>query len=106
MNCLGFYLGFQMSQTKSLYLFPFMIESPRENMFFWKTKETPYTSNSIITTDPSITLILRIIVLWFLKKLKKKKIKNLKLKGLWTFSAELLPGKNQLSTTFLFIERF
>jgi len=40
------------------------------------------------------------------EEVKKKKIKNLKLKELWTFSAELLPGKNQLSTTFLFIERF
>ena len=40
------------------------------------------------------------------EEVKKKKDQNLKIKGICSFSAELLPGKMLLSTTFLFIERF
>ena len=50
-------------------------------------------SNNILTTDPRVTPILRIIILWILKKLKKKKDQKLKIKGLCAFSAELLLGK-------------
>ena len=59
-------------------------------------------SNNILTTDPRVTPILRIIILWILKKLKKKD-QNLKINGLWAFSPELLSGeKGHIHNFFIY----
>ena len=79
--CLGFSHGFLMPQTRIRYLLSFTTESLRKkvfSIFLEKKIGPPSMSNSIITTDPRVTLILRIIILWILKILKKKKIKSLK----------------------------
>ena len=79
--CLVVALGYPMPQTRIQYLFPFTTENPRKKKLEKKNgqiMEHLQWANSIITTDPRVTLILRI-------------------KGSGIFL---------LFTTFLFIERF
>ena len=52
------------------------------------------------TTEPTVIQKPRILFLWILKKLKKKKDQKLKIKGLCLVSAELLPGKNAIIHNF------
>ena len=62
--------------------------------------------NSTNTTDPRIKQLLRYLLLWILKNLKKIKNPNLKNKVFWGFSAILMSRKICLSTVLLFIVRF
>ena len=56
----------------------------------------PYISYKTNTTDPRITLKLSILLLWILKKLKKRKKSKLINNGLQAELTVIIPGKNTL----------
>ena len=78
-------LFFRLPQTRALYLFPFSVQRGVENFiftffFFEKLKKIlpSFLLNKIKTADPNEIKKHSHILIWILKRSKKKKLKSLK----------------------------